>query len=169
MKNMNKKIKRVLIVVGLFFVIVAIIVVVVMLHQLKQLVTTPLPPKGLNVLPCEPKSQVELGSPYTGGKTAEFSTSGSDLYFIARYFHHGGILDLEKYMAGIYVGPVEKTPSWDTQRNIISNVSMEINFTEGYYGTLTLPAGRYWLWSSSGDVVVYSCEEGGVSDPKPVR
>jgi len=45
---------------------------------------------------------------------------------------------------------------------------MEINFTEGYYGVLTLPVGRYWLWSSSGDVVIYSCEEGGVSDPKPV-
>ncbi len=57
---------------------------------------------------------------------------------------------------------------WDTQKNIVSNVSMEINFSEGYYGASTLPAGRYWLWSGLGDVVIYSCEEGGVSDPKPV-
>jgi hypothetical protein len=168
---MNKKLKRVLIIIGLILIIAIIGMAIAMFMLFKEFkgVVTSWSPSGLDSLPCEPKSQVELGSPYTGGKTAEFSTSGSDLYFIARYFHHGGILDLEKYMAGIYVGPVEKKPSWDTQRNIISNVSMEINFTEGYYGVLTLPVGRYWLWSSSGDVVIYSCEEGGVSDPKPVR
>ena len=169
---MNKKLKvvlRVILIVIAVVMVVAMIVLFMMFSQLKQGVITPLAPLGLETLPCEPKSQVELGSPYTGGETAEFSTSGSDLYLIARHFHHGGILDLKKYTTGVYVGLLEKKPIWDTQRNIISNISMEINFSEGYYGTLTLPAGRYWLWSGSGDIVIYSCEEGGVSDPKPVR
>ena len=168
---MNKKIKRILIVVGIAIAVITIgaaIVGLMALNQLKQIITAPSTPLGLETLPCEPKSQVELGSPYTGGETAEFSTSGSDLYLIARHFHHGGILDLKKYTTGVYVGLLEKKPIWDTRRNIISNVSTEINFSEGYYGMLTLPAGRYWLWSGSGDIVIYSCEEGGVSDPKPV-
>ena len=169
---MNKKLKRILIVVGIVIAVITVgaaIVGLIALNQLKQVVTTPLTPLGLETLPCEPKSQVELGSPYTGGEIAEFSTDGGNLYFIARYFHHGGILDLKKYTTGIYVGSLEKKPIWDTQRNIISNVSAEINFTEGHYGVLALPAGRYWLWSGAGDIVIYSCEEGGVSDPKPVR
>ncbi len=108
---MNKKLKRILIVVGLVVAAVAVgavIVALMALNQLKEIVTAPPAPMGLDTLPCEPKSQVELGSPYTGGETAEFSTNGSDLYFIARYFHHGGILDLKKYTAGIYVGSLEK-------------------------------------------------------------
>ncbi len=107
---MNKKLKRVLIIIGLILIIAIIGMAIAMFILFKEFkgVVTSWSPAGLDSLPCEPKSQVELGSPYTGGKTAEFSTSGSDLYFIARYFHHGGILDLEKYMAGIYVGPVEK-------------------------------------------------------------
>jgi len=168
---MNKKIKRILIGGGAIVMVIMIgaaIMGLMALNRLKQITTTPLAPLGLESLPCEPKSQVELGSPYTGGETAEFSTNGGDLYFIARYFHHGGILDLKKYTTGVYVGLLEKKPIWDTQRNIISNTSIEINFSEGYYGALTLPAGRYWLWSGAGDIVIYSCEEGGVSDPKPV-
>jgi len=54
------------------------------------------------------------------------------------------------------------------RRGIITNIVQKANFSEGNYGELNLKKGRYWLWSSSNDVVIYSCEEGGVSDPKPV-
>jgi len=55
-------------------------------------------------------------------------------------------------------------------KNIVSNIYKKTSVWEKDYGAHNFAGGRYWLWSSSGgDIVVYSCEEGGVSDPKPVR
>jgi hypothetical protein len=69
-----------------------------------------------------------------------------------------------------YVGVSTELPVWDKQRSTISNVYQEVTALEKGYAALTLPAGRYWLWSSAGgDIVVYSCDPNGVSDPKPVR
>ena len=40
--------------------------------------------------------------------------------------------------------------------------------SEGTWTSLTLPAGRYWLWvTNGGDVAVASCPPGGVSEPEP--
>ena len=122
-------------------------------------------------MPCggNPASFVELGSPYLTKSTAEFTTNGGEIYVIARRYEHGILLP-ERRATAIYIGHYNIPPAWDSPKNIVSNVYKKTSVWEKDYGTLTLPAGRYWLWSSSGrDVVVYSCEEGGVSDPKPVR
>jgi len=122
-------------------------------------------------MPCDgnPASFVELGSPYLTKSTAEFTTAGGEIYVIARRYEHGILLP-ERGGSGIYVGVLNQLPVWDKQTSKIINAYKETIIKEKDYGALTLPAGRYWLWSSSGgDIVVYSCEEGGVSDPKPVR
>ncbi|MGB2632041.1 MAG: hypothetical protein WBC48_03935, partial [Minisyncoccales bacterium] len=122
--------------------------------------------------PCNgaPASQVELGYPYiVNDKTAEFTTSGGEIYVVARSYEHGILLPSRR-ATGIYFGYASNPPSWNSPRNIVSNVYKKITVWEKDYGTLTLPAGRYWLWSSAGgDIVVYSCEPDGVSDPKPVE
>ena len=128
----------------------------------------PMPKEQL--MPCQgnPASFVELGSPYLTNPVAEFTTSGGDIYVIARRYEHGILLP-EKGGSGIYIGHLNQFPVWNKQTSEITNVYKKIIIKEKDYGALTLPAGRYWLWSSSGgDIVIYSCEEGGVSDPKPV-
>lgn len=130
----------------------------------------PMPKEQL--MPCDgnPASFVELGSPYEGGSIAEFTTSGNELYVIARRFEHAGIFSSFRSSTAVNVGNIDILPKYDEEQNIIINTIKTISIKEKDYGTFDLPAGRYWLWSSSGgDVVVYSCEEGGVSDPKPVR
>lgn len=129
----------------------------------------PMPKEQL--MPCQgnPASFVELGSPYLTKPVAEFTTAGGEIYVIARRFEHGILLP-EKGGSGIYIGHLNQFPVWNKQTSEITNVYKKIIIKEKDYGALNLPAGRYWLWSSSGgDIVVYSCEEGGVSDPKPVR
>jgi hypothetical protein len=129
------------------------------------------PAPTTQLLPCNgaPASQVELGYPHIGNLTAEFTTSGGEIYVVARRYEHGILLPSRR-ATGIYFGYASNPPSWNSPRNIVSNVYKKITVWEKDYGTLTLPAGRYWLWSSAGgDIVVYSCEVNGVSDPKPVR
>ncbi|HNR81716.1 MAG TPA: hypothetical protein PKK37_04740 [Candidatus Pacearchaeota archaeon] len=128
----------------------------------------PMPKEQL--MPCDgnPASFVELGSPYLTNPTAEFATAGGEIYVIARRYEHGILLP-NRGGSGIYIGFLNQPPTWNKQTSEITNIYKEIVIKEKDYGTFDLPAGRYWLWSSSGgDVVVYSCEEGGVSDPKPV-
>ncbi|HOI97924.1 MAG TPA: hypothetical protein PLA19_05500 [Candidatus Pacearchaeota archaeon] len=130
------------------------------------------PAPTTQLLPCNgvPASQAELGYPYiVNDKTAEFTTSGGEIYVVARSYEHGILLP-SRGGTGIYVGISTELPVWDKQRSTISNVYQGVTALEKDYGTLTLPAGRYWLWSSAGgDIVVYSCQPDGVSDPKPVR
>ena len=67
------------------------------------------------------------------------------------------------------MGNSSALPEYDSQRDITTNTVKNISLSETKYVEFELPARRYWLWSSSGgDIVIYSCEEGGVSDPKPV-
>jgi len=169
---MNKKIKRILIVVGATLAVMAIgaaIVGLVMLGQLKKVVTS-WSPQGLDNLPCRPKSQVELGSPYQmNGQVAEFTASGDKLYITAKRFPHSGFSGSSLGSTAILIGDISALPEYDSQRSTTTNVLKDITIHEEKYVEFELPAGRYWLWSSSGgDVVVYSCEAGGVSDPKPV-
>lgn len=121
-------------------------------------------------VPCgDGVSRVELGSPYLGGPTAEFSAKAGTLYITARRFEHGGPFDPAKGSSAIYVGPADRQPTWDQQRNIVSNFTAQVHVEENDFSPVELAAGRYWLWSSNGgDVVVVSCAEGGVSDTKNV-
>lgn len=122
----------------------------------------------LKKLPCQAASQAELGYPSAGGPTAEFTTNGGELYFYAKYFPHG-VLNLGKQTNVVDIGLAETSPIWDDRNSITLNASQKIRFTENNYGKTNLLPGRYWLWSGAGDVVVYSCDPNGVSDPKPVR
>jgi hypothetical protein len=121
-------------------------------------------------LPCDgaPVSVAELGSPYRTGPTAEFTTTGGVLFVTARRFEHGGVFDPERGVTAIYIGPAAKPPTWDQERNVVSNVSKTITVQEKEYSQLNLPPGRYWLWTSTGgDIQVSSCQSGGVTDPLP--
>jgi len=121
--------------------------------------------------PCgEGLARVELGFPLRGGPTASFTTTGGDLYVTARRFEHGGPFDPapgEGSTLGFF-GPQERQPSYDEQRNVVTNVLVETRVLENRFSKFELPAGRYWAWTSNGgDLVVVSCARDGVSDAVP--
>jgi hypothetical protein len=122
-------------------------------------------------VPCgDGVTRVELGSPYLGGPTAEFSAKGGVLFLTARRFQHGGPFDAANGSTAIYMGPADHPPEWDQQRNLVSNTTLQVHVEEREFTHFELPAGRYWLWSSNGgDVVVVSCTEGGLSSAKRVN
>lgn len=94
--------------------------------------------------------------------------AGDPLFVMARHFSHGLLVPEGRGVTSIYVGSAATPPTWDQARNIISNTIETINVREGEYVPLAVPAGRYWLWwSSGGDIVVFSCIPNGVSDPRP--
>ena len=164
--------------VSIFWVTVAVVVVIALVitcrvswrnvpFDMKRAVA-PNP----QLLPCggTPASTVELGYPYVGTSTAEFTTAGAPLFVTARHFAHGLFVPEGHGATAIYVGSTATPPTWDEQRSIVSNTTEEIFVKEGEYGELMLPAGRFWLWSGSGgDIVVVSCIPNGVSDPHPRR
>lgn len=46
----------------------------------------------------------------------------------------------------------------------MTNAFMELTVRERQFATFEPSAGRYWLWNSAGgDIVIVSCEEGGIS------
>ena len=170
---MNKKLKKVLIVIGSIIIIAIIGIAIAMFMMLKELkgVVTSWSPSGLDALPCEPKSQVELGSPYRiNGQVAEFTTSGGKLYITAKRFPHSGFSGSWDQITTLNFGVTDNLPEVDMQRGIITNTVRSTYLAEKKYVEVEFPPGKYWLLSGvGGDIVVYSCEEGGVSDPKPVR
>lgn len=126
---------------------------------------SPTPPCGEGV------SRAELGFPYRGGPTALFTTVGGDLVVTARRFEHGGTFDPApgQGVTTVFVGPEDRPPTFDEQRNVVTNSIVELTVWEGQPTSLKLPGGRYWVWSSTGgDLVIASCSEAGVTDPSPV-
>ena len=130
---------------------------------------TPQPP------PCggAPGSSLDLGIPTiseTSDGLAEFTTSGKTLYITASGFLKG-LFDFDGVprLARIYVGDMATLPAANQQTGQISNVRYQVDVVEGSYSTITLPAGRYWMWSSSmsAKIRLQSCDPHGVSDPVP--
>jgi len=169
---MNKKLKRVLIIIGLILIIAIIGMAIAMFLMLKELkgVVTSWSPSGLDSLPCEPKSQVELGSPYRiNGQVAEFTTNGGKLYITAKRFPHSGFSGSWDQITALNFGVADNLPEIDMQRGVITNTAESTYLAEKKYAEVEFLPGRYWLLSGvGGSIVIYSCEEGGVSDPKPV-
>jgi len=86
------------------------------------------------------------------------------VYVTVRTYEKGGIFDPEVGASGIYIGPIDQPPTADQQSGRVSNVLVETTVIEGTWSAVDLPAGRFWLWTSSGtDVAVRSCEDAGVS------
>lgn len=123
--------------------------------------------------PCQQGSgtALELGDPLRASdRYATFTTDGSGVWVTARVFQHGGVLDSDVGRGGVYVGLASSPPTYDQQTGRVGNLVAESTITEGSWTLMDLPQGDYWLWSTSGsDVVIESCQSGGVSNPGPVR
>lgn len=111
----------------------------------------------------------ELGRPGQSGPPALFTTSGADLYVSASGFLHGGPLDPPTGVTLVSFGPGDKLPTFDRQRNVVTNVETEVTVREGEQALVRLPAGRHWLWSSNTvSIKIGACQPGTISDPHPI-
>ena len=112
-------------------------------------------------------AQVNLGSPYRA-KGAEartfFATNGSPVYFTARKFSHGGVLDLPQGVTAVYLGPRANLPTVAPDSGEVSGTTVTLTVKEGEWEAVALPAGGYWvLTSTGGDLVVVGCSLGAVA------
>ena len=119
--------------------------------------------------PClgVPVAQVNLGSPYRA-KGAEartfFATNGSPVYFTARKFSHGGVLDPPQGVTAVYLGPRANLPTVARDSGEVSGTTVTLTVKEGEWEAAALPAGGYWvLTSTGGDLVVVGCSPGAVA------
>lgn len=112
---------------------------------------------------------VELGRPGRSGPPAQFTTSGAELFVTASGFLHGGPLDPEVGITMVSVGPADEPPTWDPQRNTITNVQEQAQVREGQVTPLRLQAGRYWLWTSNTvTITLQSCQVATFTSVQPV-
>lgn len=96
------------------------------------------------VPPCgDGHAHVELGNPKWGGPTAEFTTTGGPLYVTARRFEHGGPVDPAVGATLMFVGPVDRPPTFDEQRTAVTNASTELTVREKQFAAFEPSAGRY--------------------------
>jgi hypothetical protein len=113
---------------------------------------------------------LDLGDPYRGQEAAEFDTDGGRVWVTARAFPSGGMFDPDVGRTRISVGPASTAPVYDEQAGRVLGPEAEVDVVEATWSALDLPAGRWWLWSSTGgDVRVRSCTDGGVADAVPAR
>jgi len=153
----------------LFFVFLVILIVYFILAKTSAISE---PIAKFKKLPCSsPVANALLGSPIVGGPVAEFTTNGDPIYLSARTFSHTGIFGEFGGSAKVDVGNITSLPTYDAKRSIVTSSISGTSLNEGEYVEITLPAGRYWLWSSSisGAIQVASCSPNGVSDPKSVN
>lgn len=91
-------------------------------------------------------------------KAAQFDTSGGALHITAYAFSHGGLFDPAKGRTSIYIGPVDRPPTYDAQRSTVAPLTLETAVDEDDWVTVELPAGRYWLLTSNAATIdLVSC------------
>ncbi|MBN2176044.1 MAG: hypothetical protein JW722_00105 [Demequinaceae bacterium] len=122
--------------------------------------------------PCRPGEGVtaELGDPLrVSGRYATFTTDGSGIWVTARKYLEGGVLDPKEGRGEVWVGPASSLPTYDEQTGgVLGDVFAESRTYEGQWTFLALPPGDYWLMTGWGfDVVIQSCQPGGISNAIP--
>jgi len=124
-------------------------------------------PKEADVQPpCGPEgvAKAELDRPWT--EYAEFTTQGGLIYVTAYGFSHGAVFD-----SAVGEGRTRLDIGAGTPENFNiqggegpSNSMLSIGVDEDRFAEIDLPAGTYWVTSSSrAEITVVSCVEGGVS------
>ena len=117
------------------------------------------------VAPCaHPAVTTPALRSYLEMKPATFTTDGSGLYLLATDFEHGGFFDPKVGVSSAYFGLTTAPPSWDRQRDIVSNVVLQVTATENVPLRIELPAGHYWIWIRNSRVVLIGCTPNALTD-----
>lgn len=178
---MNKKLKTALKIAGILILVGSLVVVlcfVFLYFAIKNSVETREEQKennsnefGLPSLPCEPLSQLKVVGNF--GK-ASFETNGSDIYMHIKDCTANSLFDAFDISTNsqilVYIGNIKNPLIYDHTNKVVANVIQEIAIQKGMYSRkIQLAPGVYSIGASKDcNIIIYSCEAGGVSDPKPV-
>lgn len=128
---------------------------------------SPSPPSDRIALeePCPDGVTLGLGAPFRGRDYAKFQTTGGTVYISVRHVSAGEADDPEAGQSTIYVGALARPPAYDPQSGRVRRTIVTTSVLGSTWSAIDLPEGRYWLTASNGwDVLIRSCEPGGVSD-----
>jgi hypothetical protein len=104
---------------------------------------------------------VDLGVPFGESRISLFGTKGGVVHFEVSGINQGGIFDMNRTV--LSVGPASDRPTYPDQ-GLDGTVWTRVRVNDRSYGSVVLPAGSYWVGSSSGGhVLATSCLPGGVT------
>ena len=104
---------------------------------------------------------VDLGVPFGTSRIALFATKGGVVHFEVSGINQGGIFDMNRTILSL--GPASARPTYPKQ-GLGGTVWTRVRVNDRSYGSVLLPAGSYWVGSSSGGhVLAPSCLPGGVT------
>jgi hypothetical protein len=110
---------------------------------------------------AEGPTSVDLGVPVGDSRIALFSTLGGVVHFEVSGINQGGIFEMNRTI--LSVGPAWDRPTYPDQ-GLDGTVWTRVRVNDRSYGSVVLPAGSYWVGSSSGGhVKATSCLAGGVT------
>jgi hypothetical protein len=92
---------------------------------------------------------VSLGRPGIPGPTALFSTTGGDFLVSASGFLHGGPLDPPRGVTQVTFGLASAPPSYNPRSASVSGALRVVTVHEGSASPVSLPSGRFWVWTSN--------------------
>ena len=97
-----------------------------------------------------------------GARIGYFRTRGGEVHLGATGVHQGGIFD--STVTRVLVGTPARPPYPDSVGVLQTDPVARARVVDRSYGTVTLPAGVYWVTASRGGyVTVSSCRPGGVA------
>jgi hypothetical protein len=104
---------------------------------------------------------VDLGVPFGESRISLFATEGGVVHFEVSGINQGGIFDMNRTILSL--GPASDRPTYPDQ-GLDGTVWTRVQVNDRSYGSVLLPAGAYWVGSSSGGhVLATSCLPGGVT------
>ena len=108
-------------------------------------------------------TSVDLGVPYGRSSISLFATLGGVVHFEVSGINQGGIFATNRTI--LMIGPASERPTYPDQ-GLDGTVWTRVRVNDRSYGSVILPAGSYWVGSSSGGhVLATSCLPGGVTPP----
>lgn len=159
-----------------FIIIIFILILIIVIYSvkrgglLKKTNTEPATPVTEQTVPCKgkPLTKIEFGRLYgVNHPSAEFTTTGGDIYIVARNTERSGVFDLGN-STDISIGFADQQPKWNDPADVKAKTIINISAIKDKFNKVSLTQGRYWFWTSRGaDIDLISCNPNGVSDPLP--
>jgi hypothetical protein len=120
--------------------------------------------------PCSGSAltQAYVARPYFQREPGEFTTDGSELHFSAYGFNSGNVFDSLMQSTEVFVGPASTPPTYDEATGVVTPFTKTFKARPERYTAVELPAGRYWIWSTSPfpNIEILACTANAVTVTK---
>lgn len=119
--------------------------------------------------PCSGSAltHAEVDGPSIRRPPGEFTTDGSELHFSASGFSYGNVFDSPNPHTEVFVGPADTPPTLTERPFGVTPLTKQFRAQPGKWTAVQLPAGNYWIWSSSAvNIQILACTANAVTVTK---